>query len=160
MCPLDGDEQWDIAGPERFRTITSSYYRGAHACLLMYDVGDRSSFDRVGPHLADIRASNVNCQVVIIGCKSDLTSGKDSTIGDFGEVSRRVISYEEGAALAESLNLPFCECTSAVPNDDSVEMCMIQTTARLLKHLESLPPVVPNNRPVVDHNRSSRCAVM
>jgi small GTP-binding protein len=29
---------WDTAGQERFRSISRLYYRGAHACLLCYDV--------------------------------------------------------------------------------------------------------------------------
>ena len=34
---------WDTAGQERFRSISRLYYRGAHACLLCYDITDESS---------------------------------------------------------------------------------------------------------------------
>jgi hypothetical protein len=93
---------------------------------------------------------------------SDLTVDKETTIGNFGQVSRRVVSYEEGAALAESLNLSFCECTSAVADDDSVEMCLMQTTVKCLKQAElrsPLPPAVAPNNPAADHN-GSWCVVM
>ena len=32
---------WDTAGQDRFRTITSSYYRGSNAILICYNVADR-----------------------------------------------------------------------------------------------------------------------
>ena len=37
---------WDTAGQERFRTITTSYFNGAHGIMLVYDVCDRASFNR------------------------------------------------------------------------------------------------------------------
>ena len=38
---------WDTAGAERYRTITSNYYRGSHAIIFVYDVTERSSFDNI-----------------------------------------------------------------------------------------------------------------
>lgn len=36
---------WDTAGQERFRSITQSYYRSAHALILVYDVSAQPTFD-------------------------------------------------------------------------------------------------------------------
>ena len=38
---------WDTAGHEKFRTITTSYYRGAHAIVIVFDITDRKSFQQV-----------------------------------------------------------------------------------------------------------------
>lgn len=37
----------DTAGQERYRTITTAYYRGAMGFLLMYDITNQDSFSAV-----------------------------------------------------------------------------------------------------------------
>lgn len=37
----------DTAGQERYRTITTAYYRGAMGFLLMYDIANQESFTAV-----------------------------------------------------------------------------------------------------------------
>lgn len=38
---------WDTAGQERFRGLANSYFKGAHAVLLVYDVHNKDSFREV-----------------------------------------------------------------------------------------------------------------
>jgi small GTP-binding protein len=35
---------WDTAGQEKFRTITTSYYRGTSCCVLVFDITNIKSF--------------------------------------------------------------------------------------------------------------------
>jgi len=35
---------WDTAGQERYDSITQNYYRGAHGCLLCFDITNEESF--------------------------------------------------------------------------------------------------------------------
>lgn len=46
---------WDTAGQERFKSITESYYRGAHGILLVFDVEDQRSFKRISKWMENIR---------------------------------------------------------------------------------------------------------
>ena len=46
---------WDLAGQERFRTITYSYYRGARGMLLVYDVTNKESFKHIEQALDEVR---------------------------------------------------------------------------------------------------------
>jgi Ras-related protein Rab-1A len=38
---------WDTAGQERFHMLSQSLYRGVHLILLVYDVTDSASFERI-----------------------------------------------------------------------------------------------------------------
>ncbi|KAK7088271.1 ras-related protein Rab-30-like [Littorina saxatilis] len=49
---------WDTAGQERYRSLTASYYRGAHACLVMYDVSSKESFDSVTSWMESVQDYN------------------------------------------------------------------------------------------------------
>ena len=62
----------DTAGQERFRTITSSYYRGAQGIILVYDVANRESFDALPKWFAELE-TYVSSSVVkiIVGNKVD-----------------------------------------------------------------------------------------
>ena len=35
---------WDTAGQEKFRTLTTSYYRGTSCCVLVFDITNIDSF--------------------------------------------------------------------------------------------------------------------
>jgi small GTP-binding protein len=37
--------QWDTVGQERFRTITTPYYRGAHGIIVVYDITNQVPMD-------------------------------------------------------------------------------------------------------------------
>ena len=64
---------WDTAGEERFRTIISSYYRGAHGILLIFDLTEIESFNNLNNWLAEIeKNANKNVVKVLIGNKCDL----------------------------------------------------------------------------------------
>ncbi len=99
---------WDVAGPERFKRITSSYYKGAHGIFLMYDIRDRKSFDDIRFWYSETKKYAKSTTVLsLVGCKSDEHSFSPSK-----EVVREV-TYEEGVALAAELNIPlFEECSS------------------------------------------------
>ena len=52
---------WDTAGQERFRTITQSYYRGAHGIFIVYDITDYDSFKNVQDWLREIDRYAKHC---------------------------------------------------------------------------------------------------
>ncbi|KAL1928823.1 hypothetical protein VTP01DRAFT_2609 [Rhizomucor pusillus] len=92
---------WDTAGQERFRTLTSSYYRGAQGIILVYDVSNRETFEALSTWWNEVNTycSSQHVVKMIIGNKVD-------------KESSRVVSYEEGAALAQKWQTLFIECSA------------------------------------------------
>jgi len=87
---------FDTAGQEKFRTITSSFYRGAAGAMLVYDISSRDSFDAMQSWIEDTQLYLAEVPRVIIGNKLDLASERD-------------VKEEEGEALAKRLQSPFFE---------------------------------------------------
>ncbi|DBA05006.1 TPA: hypothetical protein N0F65_007008 [Lagenidium giganteum] len=59
---------WDTAGQERYRAITRSHYRRADGALLVYDVADPESFDKLGEWLKTLRdtaGESLKCIMVV-----------------------------------------------------------------------------------------------
>ncbi|TYJ56893.1 hypothetical protein B9479_002338 [Cryptococcus floricola] len=64
---------WDTAGQERFRSMAPIYYRGAHVCVLVYDISDWQSFQDVRSWLEELGKSVPKETVIfVVGAKTDL----------------------------------------------------------------------------------------
>merc|ERR1712238_102390 len=86
---------------ERYRAITSAYYRGAVGALLVYDISKHGTFENVERWLKELRDhAEANIVVMLVGNKSDL---------------RRLhaVETDEAMAFSEQHNLAFIE-TSAL----------------------------------------------
>ena len=110
---------WDTAGQERFRTITKTYYKGAHGIILTYDVTDSNSFKNIRNWIKQIEANAQNdvCKV-LVGNKCDKPD--------------RVVTEEEGRKLAEDFKMSFYE-TSAKTNQNVNEVFNF-LTSEILKN--------------------------
>uniref|UniRef100_A0A8C3LYA9 Ras-related protein Rab-36 n=2 Tax=Phasianinae TaxID=9072 RepID=A0A8C3LYA9_CHRPC len=67
---------WDTAGQERFKCIASTYYRGAQAIVIVFDVNDVASLDHTRQWLADALKENDPSNVILflVGSKKDLST--------------------------------------------------------------------------------------
>ncbi|KAM3136561.1 hypothetical protein pb186bvf_011364 [Paramecium bursaria] len=96
---------WDTAGQERFKTITASYYKGAHGIILTYDITDKQSFKDIENWLAEVeKHASENVVRLLVGNKSDLES-------------KRAVTFEEGKEFADSLGIKFIEASAKANNN-------------------------------------------
>ncbi|KAG5507626.1 hypothetical protein JKF63_06575 [Porcisia hertigi] len=63
---------WDTAGQERFQSLGSAFYRGADACILVFDVTQQDSFAHVGSWLEEFSIQAGRRDSVLVGNKTDL----------------------------------------------------------------------------------------
>ena len=87
----------DLAGQERFAPFRDSFYKGARAVALVFDVHDRGSFEDLPHWLEEGQGVVPEAYLVVNGNKTDLP---------------RVVASQEGKAFAASINAAYVE-TSA-----------------------------------------------
>jgi len=114
---------WDTAGQERFQNITTSYYRGAHAIMVVYDVTSEDSFNSVRKWLSAVETyCTSNVSVMLVGNKSDLTDDRQvqwDTAQQFAE-SLQLLSSSSNQLRDKAKGIPILE-TSAKANVNVTE---------------------------------------
>ena len=96
---------WDTAGEERYRSITSAYYKGAKGAFIVYDITRKTTFDNIDKWISDLRLNgDKNICIIILGNKSDL-------------IEQRQIQEKDGKKKAEMFKTAFLE-TSALNGDN------------------------------------------
>ena len=114
---------WDTAGSESFRSITRSYYRGAVAALLVYDITNKDSFINLSRWIAEARAhGNKDITLALVGNKNDLED-------------QRAVTVEEAQAFADQNNLLFIETSAKTGNN--VDLAYINTAKAILSKIEN-----------------------
>ena len=107
------------AGQDRFRTVNAAFYRGADGIILVYDVSQRDSFERVEGWCKEARASaKDDARVLLIGNKADLAN--------------RQVTESMGRELAQRLgSVPFLETSAKTATN--VESAFLTIAAELVK---------------------------
>jgi Ras-related protein Rab-1A len=141
LFPFDVDglsckaQLWDTAGRERFRTITTAYYKGANALIMVYDCTSRDSFDSVMQNwwkqIKEYKPEEA--LVVIVGNKND-------------DESNRQVSYDEGLSFANSIGCLFLE-TSAKKDVGDLKQAIVTISKEIRLKKPETP--VPTPKPEI-----------
>lgn len=116
---------WDTAGHEKFGNMTSSYYRGAHCVILMYDITSEKSFQNINHWITTVyKNASPSVQIVLVGNKYDLHD-------------ERCIEEQTGKDLADQFNIHFFEASAKTGMN--IEDIFVLITKEYLKN------IVPQN---------------
>ena len=141
---------WDTAGQERFRNIVSSYYKGAHGIMMVYDITDLESFRYLDSWIKEIeKNASKNVYKILVGNKNDLEKN-------------RKITFEKGKEFANLHGMKFFE-TSAKENKN-VEEAFEEMTKDIINSLKKVNEKIKSNSNFViekkkgkDLNKKGRC---
>jgi small GTP-binding protein len=89
---------FDTAGQERFKSVSASFVKKADGVILIYDIGEKDSFEAVENWIKSIREIGKDkLPIILVGNKCDLSDDK------------RQVSLKEGQDKANEFNIPFYE---------------------------------------------------
>jgi len=90
---------WDTAGQDHFNAITRRYYRGADACLIVFAINDRESFNQIKSWHQKMTQECGNIPAALVMSKIDLKN----------EIK---VSNEEAENLSKELKLKLFKISS------------------------------------------------
>lgn len=114
---------WDTAGQERFKGLGCSYYRGASALVICFDLTNAVSFERVSYWLDEFRSVNqtqglTSIPVVLLGNKTDAAK------------LNRLVQYKQAKEWADQEGFTYFECSAKTGHN--VEEAFFHTTKEIL----------------------------
>ena len=140
---------WDTAGHEKFRTITTSYYKSAHAIIILYDITQKTSFDHIRNWITEIdKFGKQGVLKVIVGNKLDLENN-------------RKISKEDAENLALKYGVKLWE-VSAKDNTNIEEMfldtikTLLEKNSKIISEGSSIANNIQLNKNV-KNKKSKKC---
>jgi len=120
---------WDIGAQKFFKRYRKTYYKGAQAAFIVFDLTNRESFENVTYWHNELKEfiEYKDLPIIIIGNKTDLAEEK-------------VISYEEGIQLvsdlsrltemSESTTMSDYSDLSSIENGSQTKISYIETSAK------------------------------
>ena len=140
---------WDTAGQERFQSLGSAFYRGADACILVYDITMLKTFDSIiswkQEFLNQCGPSDPNTfPFMVVGNKCDLEND-------------RTVSIAKSNQWAREQDLPLIEASAK--DNIRIEDIFMEIVKKALKREKVTAPVLNNNvtlTPVVPSKKEEK----
>eukprot|EP01083_Nonionella_stella_P002192 6316_1 len=118
---------WDTAGQERFQSLGNAFYRGADACILVYDITEAKSFEQI----EDWKQKFIN--------QAGIDAPREYPfllLANKLDLQNRVVSREQGQNYANENSMHFYE-TSALSGEN------IEDAIKNIASVASDQPTVP-----------------
>lgn len=140
---------WDTAGQDKFRTLTSAYYKGANGLCVVFDTSNRESFENLDKWLEEYRANSGgadSAQIMLVANKIDLLDRK--------------VTIQEAEAYAKKNSMLYVEVSAKI--DKGIKDAFIELASKVLESNPSIanPHVTPGGPHGIVLNETKRDADM
>ncbi|CAG9579571.1 unnamed protein product [Danaus chrysippus] len=107
---------WDTAGQERYRTLTNSFYRDAHGAILVYDVSEPKTLQKLNEWVDELQVYSTKKNIVclVVGNKIDKDRAVSREAGQAFAQKHRMLFIESSAKTQEGINLAFEELVQKI----------------------------------------------
>ena len=115
---------WDTAGQDKYRAITSAYYKNANGAILVYDIANLNSFKNLVNWVKEVRQyAEASVTMILLGNKSDLQS-------------LRQVQTDEAMDYAKANNLYFMEVSALSNMDECVQKAFTSQVEEIVNKRE------------------------
>ena len=126
----------DTSGQERFRTITSNYYKNADGVILMFDVTNKESFEHISNWCKEIKEkSKSDIEILIVGNKIDLPNRYKSKNEFENNLKEQNLLYEYEEISAKTKENVVEMITNFIAKIYDIKGAKIITTKTKIKYI-------------------------
>ena len=109
---------WDTVGQEKYRNLTTQYYRNCQGAIIVFDLTRKDSFDGVQKWIEQLEVYNSNCQILILGNKSDLIEERAVNKDDIENlINNEYLYYDVSAKNGSNVSLAFDKIRNLIIED-------------------------------------------
>lgn len=109
---------WDTAGQEKYQTITKTFYKGAHAVIVVFDITSKTSFEEMASMWLPEVQSNCDrdVEIAIVGNKSDMETKREVSFQEANDcaLKNNCGYYETSAKSGSNVEKVFFELTEVI----------------------------------------------
>jgi len=109
---------WDTVGQEKFRNLTTQYYRNCQGAIIAFDLTKKDTFDGLQSWIDKLEETNQNCSILIVGNKSDLIDDREVNKDDIELfIKNKYFYYDVSAKNGTNVSLAFDKIRTEIIED-------------------------------------------